>query len=124
MKTCLIVDDSPIVRNILRNIVEELGFSCYEADNGQVAYDACCAQLPDAILLDWNMPVMNGLDFLKKLRKTAGGDKPKVIFCTSETDSKQIHKALNAGADEYVMKPFDGDIIRSKFRLTGLMEAK
>lgn len=123
MKTCLIVDDSPIVRSVLRNILMDAGFDCREAENGEAAYDQCRAQFPDLILLDWNMPVMNGPDFLKKLRKTAGGEKPKVIFCTSETDIKQIRKALDAGADEYVMKPFDADIILSKLRLTGMLEA-
>lgn len=122
MKDCLIVDDSAAVRSILKNIVLDLGFECREAENGQAAYQECAAQFPNVVLLDWNMPVMNGFDFLKKLRKLEGGKGPKVIFCTSETDVKQIRKAMDAGADEYVMKPFDADIIRSKFRLTGLLE--
>lgn len=119
MKTCLIVDDSETVRKLLRHIVEDMGFACIEAEHGEAAYDACRAQMPDVILLDWSMPIMNGLAFTQKLRQTAGGEKPVIIFCTSETDIGQIRKALEAGASEYVMKPFDASIIRSKFYLTG-----
>lgn len=123
MKTCLIVDDSASVRSILKNIVMDMGFDCVEAENGEAAYHACGLRLPDVILLDWNMPVMDGFDFLKKLRKAEGGRTPKVIFCTAENDVRKIRKALEAGADEYVMKPFDAEIIRNKFRLAGLLEA-
>ena len=123
MKDCLIVDDSPVVRSILKNIILDLGFECREAENGEAAYRECAQQFPNVITLDWNMPIMSGLEFLKKLRKMEGGKGPKVIFCTSETNAKQIRKALDAGADEYVMKPFDADIIANKFRLTGLLEA-
>ncbi len=77
--------------------------------------------MPEAILLDWNMPVMNGLDFLIKLRLEAGGKKPVVVFCTTENDMAHITQALRAGADEYVMKPFDGEIIESKFAEAGLV---
>ncbi len=117
MKTCLIVDDSEVVRKILRRIIEDMGFACLESENGEQAYNECRALMPDVIVVDWNMPVMNGLDFTKKLRKTAGGDKPKIIFCSSESDMKQIRRAIDAGANEYVMKPFDTAIIQSKFRL-------
>ncbi len=123
MKTCLIVDDSTVVRGVLRRIVQDMGFSCMESDNGEAAYDICRAQMPDVILVDWNMPAMNGLEFLKKLRKTAGGQLPKVIFCSSESESKKIQKVMDTGADEYVMKPFDRGIIRSKFLQLGLTEA-
>ena len=123
MTSCLIVDDSDIVRKTLRRMAEEYGFTCAEAENGEMAYDACRGMMPDIIFLDWNMPVMNGLDFVKKLRKTAGGDKPKVIFCSSETAQKQISRALDAGADEYIMKPFDAGIVQSKLRLLGLLGA-
>ncbi len=123
MTHCLIVDDSDIVRKTLRRMTEEHGFSCTEAENGETAYDACRGMMPDLIFLDWNMPVMNGLDFIKKLRKTAGGDKPKVIFCTSETSAKQIRRAMDAGADEYIMKPFDAGIVESKLRIVGVLGA-
>ena len=121
MKTCLIVDDSSVVRKIARRIVEEIGLTCVEAEDGQVAYDKCMEEMPDAILLDWNMPVMNGIDFLEKLRATNGGDAPKVIFCTTENDMDHIMRAMNSGANEYIMKPFDHDIIEGKFLQIGLL---
>lgn len=114
MKTCLIVDDSRVVRKVARRIFEDLEFTCSEAEDGQQAYDACMKAMPYVILLDWNMPVMNGIEFLRKLRATAGGDAPKVIFCTTENDMSFIQEALTAGANEYIMKPFDSDIIQGK----------
>lgn len=121
MKTCLIVDDSRVVRKVARKILEELGFTCSEAEDGQQAVDACKAGMPGAILLDWNMPVMNGIDFLRKLRAMPGGDAPKVVFCTTENEFSFIQEALGAGANEYIMKPFDSQIIQSKFEQIGAL---
>ncbi len=123
MKTCLVVDDSRVVRKVARRILEELDFSCAEAEDGQQAMQACAQKMPDAILLDWNMPVMTGIEFLRHLRKMTGGDAPKVVFCTTENDLSHIQEALSAGANEYIMKPFDSDIIRTKFAQVGLMES-
>ena len=67
--------------------------------------------MPDAVLLDWNMPVMDGYEFLGNLRRMPGGDAPKVVFCTTENDVAHIARALHAGANEYIMKPFDKDIV-------------
>lgn len=120
MTQCLIVDDSEVIRKLLRRIVEDAGFACHEAANGEEAYNACRAMMPDIILIDWDMPVMNGLEFTKKLRKTVGGERPKIIFCTSESDIKQIKRAVEAGANEYVMKPFDAAILQSKLSLIGM----
>lgn len=121
MKTCLIVDDSKVVRMVARKILEELKFETSEAEDGQVALDACKAELPDAVLLDWNMPVMNGIDFLRELRKLPEGDRPLVVFCTTENDMAHIQEALAAGANEYIMKPFDSEIIETKFSQIGLL---
>jgi two-component system chemotaxis response regulator CheY len=121
MKYCLIVDDSVVVRKAVRKILENLGFICTEAENGIVAYEACQETMPDAIILDWHMPVLSGIDFLKKLRKIEGGGKPKVIFCTIENDTSHIKQAIIAGADEYITKPFDSDVIKSKFLQVGLL---
>jgi two-component system chemotaxis response regulator CheY len=117
VKTCLIVDDSRVIRKVARRILEDLGFEIAEASDGVEALAWCRAAMPDAILLDWNMPVMNGLEFLKHMRQEPGGDRPIVVFCTVENDVARISEALDAGADEYIMKPFDGDIIASKFVL-------
>jgi len=122
MKTCLIVDDSRVIRKVARQIFEAIGYSCTEADNGQSALDACKAALPEFVLLDWNMPIMNGLDFLHSLREMPGGEAPNVVFCTTENDMSHIQEALGAGANEYIMKPFDADIIRGKLEQLGLMD--
>lgn len=123
MKTSLIVDDSRVIRKVSRQILESIGFACEEAENGQVAIDFCKKSLPEFILLDWNMPVMNGLDFTRGLRQLPDGDKPIVVFCTTETDIGHIQQALDAGANEYIMKPFDADIIRGKLAQLGLIES-
>ncbi len=120
-KTCLIVDDSKMIRRVATRILRELKFEPSEAGNGREALDICKASMPDAILLDWNMPVMDGLSFLKTLRNSSGGSKPVVVFCTAERDIIKIAEALDAGADEYIMKPFDSDILGSKFTEVGLL---
>jgi two-component system chemotaxis response regulator CheY len=121
MKSCLIVDDSRVIRMVARKILEELEFDISEAADGKAAMEQCAQQMPDAILLDWNMPVMSGIDFLKSLRRHPGGDAPVVIFCTTENDLDRIHEAISAGANEYIMKPFDSEIIQSKFQQVGLL---
>ena len=122
MKTCLVVDDSGVVRKIARRILEEMGFNIIEAEDGAKALDACKRAMPEAVLLDWNMPVMDGFEFLGHLRRMPGGDAPKVVFCTTENDMDHISRALHAGANEYIMKPFDKDIVAAKFQEVGLIE--
>ena len=121
LRTCLVVDDSRVVRKVSRRILEELGFDVAEAADGVEALAWCRASMPAAILLDWNMPVMDGLEFLTQLRREPGGDKPVVVFCTVENDPDHIRRALDAGASEYIMKPFDSDIIETKFVEAGLL---
>ena len=121
VKTCMVVDDSRVIRKVARRILEDLGFEVLEAADGSQALELCRAMLPDAVLLDWNMPVMNGIDFLRALRLEPGGDAPVVVFCTTENDLTHIVEAMNAGANEYIMKPFDGDIIEAKFSEVGLV---
>jgi two-component system chemotaxis response regulator CheY len=121
MKTCLVVDDSSVIRKVARRILEGLDFQIAEAEDGEEAIEACRQQLPDAILLDCNMPKMDGYDFLRVLRRLPGGDKPKVVFCTTENDVAHIARALHAGANEYIMKPFDRDIVEAKFQEVGLI---
>ncbi|TWB93592.1 two-component system chemotaxis response regulator CheY [Bradyrhizobium macuxiense] len=121
MKTCLVVDDSGVVRKIARRILEGMEFTVIEAEDGAVALEACKRALPDAVLLDWNMPVMDGFEFLVQLRRMPGGDVPKVVFCTTENGIDHISRALHAGANEYIMKPFDKDIVIAKFQEVGLL---
>lgn len=121
MKRCLIVDDSSVIRKVARRILENFRFAVVEASDGRQALDACTRDMPDAILLDWNMPVMDGFDFLRALRAMPSGDKPKVVFCTTENDLAHIARAMHAGADEYIMKPFDKEIVEAKFQEVGLI---
>lgn len=121
MKSCLVVDDSRVIRMVARKILEELEFDVLEAEDGQVAIDRCNSAMPDAVLLDWHMPVMDGIEFLHALRQLPGGDKPAVVFCTTKNDLDHIQEAIKAGADEYIMKPFDSEIIQSKFSQVGLI---
>ena len=121
MKTCLVVDDSRVIRKVARRILEDIGFQIAEAADGMEALGWCRAAMPDAILLDWNMPVMNGVDFLRQLRQEPGGSAPVVVFCTVEADLEHIREALDCGADEYIMKPFDGDVIEAKFIEAGVL---
>ncbi|MBC8790029.1 MAG: two-component system response regulator [Tagaea sp. CACIAM 22H2] len=121
MKTFLVVDDSRVIRNVARRILEALSFKVEEAADGQQALDACKRAMPDAILLDWNMPVMDGISFLRALRASPGGDAPIVLFCTTETELVKIQTAIEAGANEYIMKPFDSEIVESKLSQVGLL---
>lgn len=119
MKTCLIVDDSRVIRRVSRHILESLGFAVEEAENGQEGLDQCDRAMPDVVLLDWNMPIMSGIEFITQLRLRPGGEKPRVVFCTTENDVAHIREAINAGADEYVMKPFDHETLQIKLQLVG-----
>ena len=121
MKQIMIVDDSAVIRKVARRIFENLQFRTVEAEDGQAALDACKTAMPDVILLDWSMPVMDGYQFLKELRKIPEGREPKVVFCISENDAGRIVRAMHAGADDYMMKPFDPDIVRAKFEEIGLV---
>lgn len=121
MKHCLVVDDSAVIRKVARRILEGLSFRISEAENGEQALVVCRAEMPDAILLDWNMPVMDGYQFLRELRKLPDGGDPKVVFCTTENDLAHIARAMHAGANEYIMKPFDKEIMTAKFQEVGLV---
>ncbi|MGU3540796.1 response regulator [Methylobacterium sp. A54F] len=120
MKTCLVVDDSAVIRKVARRIVEALGLTVGEAEDGVLALRKCASEMPDVILLDWNMPNLDGYAFLRELRQSEGGHHPKVLFCTTENDVGAIARALRAGADEYIMKPFDRDILTAKLAQVGL----
>jgi len=120
MKTCLVVDDSKVIRKVARHILETLAFEVREACDGREALEACRAAVPDVVLLDWNMPVMSGMDFLRALRDSDLPRRPKVVFCTTENGMAYIRAAIEAGADEYVMKPFDRETLESKLQIVGL----
>ena len=119
--TCLVVDDSRVVRKVARRILEGNGFAVEEAEDGARALAACRERLPDCVLLDWNMPVMNGIEFLRALRREFGAERPIVVFCTTESEMSFIEEAITSGAQEYIMKPFDEEILMGKFAQVGML---
>jgi two-component system chemotaxis response regulator CheY len=122
MKSCLVVDDSEVVRKVARRIFENLGFQSTEAESGEDALDICAAAMPDAILLDSHIPPMATVEFLTSLRVLADGKRmPVVIYCATDNDPTEIARALTAGADDYLLKPFDRDTLRAKLAATNLL---
>ena len=119
MRTGLVVDDSAVIRKVARRILETLDFSVRDAEDGEKALAMCAEAMPSVIVLDWNMPNMDGYEVLRNLRQSPGGDRPKVLFCTTENDVGAIARALRAGADEYIMKPFDREIMMAKLDQVG-----
>ena len=123
MKNCLVVDDSKVIRKVARHILESLDLSVSEAVDGRDALTQCETSVPDVVLLDWNMPVMSGMEFLQALPAPAAklAARPKIIFCTTENGISHIKAAVEAGADEYVMKPFDRETLESKLTIVGVI---
>lgn len=121
-RQCLVVDDSRVVRKAARRFMEGFGFHVREAADGSEALVACRELLPEIVLLDWNMPVMDGLAFLRAARAEFGLDHPVIILCTTEIAFERIMEALEAGAQEYVMKPFDAEILKGKLSQIGLLQ--
>lgn len=118
-RSCLVVDDSRMIRKVARRIAEGLGYSVVEAENGEEAIARCKAAMPDLVLTDWAMPVMSGPDFVAALRALPGGDASCVVFCTSMSGVHDIHRGIAAGADDYVVKPFDEATVTDKLRVLG-----
>ncbi len=119
----LVVDDSRAMRMILRRTLTRLGFTVVEAADGQQGMDALAAAetLPDVALVDWNMPVMNGLEFIQAVRKQREYRAMTIMMVTTESEHGQIVRALAAGAHEYVIKPFGDDVIEEKLSMLGLV---
>jgi two-component system chemotaxis response regulator CheY len=118
----LIVDDSRFVRGYLRGLLENRGIECCEAADGQAAMDELHGPLDfDLAFVDWNMPVMNGLNMLRQMRAEGYSD-VKVMMVTTEAENDYILRALDSGADEYMMKPFDDEALAEKLTLLGVVE--
>jgi two-component system chemotaxis response regulator CheY len=120
MKHCLVVDHSPALRTIARRILESLQYTVTEAADGITALAACRKAMPDLIFLDWNLPHMTGIEFIKTLRSQPNSEQARILFCNSELNKGQIALALAAGADEFILKPFDSAQIRTKLTAIGL----
>ena len=121
MKNCLIVDDSNSIRKVTTRILERLDFKVAEADGEPSALAACEAEMPDCVIVDWQVPDMDSLRFLKMLRGMRGGNLPKIVYCLSEYDPMQVAKAIRHGADGHMLKPFDTDSLKSSFAAVGIL---
>jgi CheY-like chemotaxis protein len=118
-KTCLIVDDSRVIRKVSSKIALSLGYVPVEAENGEEALARCKKSMPDLVLTDWNMPEMDGIEFVTKLRSIPTPKEPVVVFCTSNGEAKDIHDGIAAGADDYIVKPFDEAALKAKLEKLG-----
>lgn len=119
---CLVVDDSRVIRHVAKNILDELGLGTAEAEHGLAAVEFCRTTVPDFVLLDWNMPEMDGISCLRALRAMELKPRPIVVMCTTESGLTKIREALEAGADEYIMKPYDREVLLDKLAQVGLLE--
>ncbi|RTL59674.1 MAG: response regulator [Hyphomicrobiales bacterium] len=122
MKSCLVIDDSSIVRKVERRIVEHLNMLAAEAEMAQEALEFCKAKgLPDAILIDCTLPDMPSNELVTHLRALPGGSKPYILYCASENDAKDIKRALMAGANDFLLKPFTRTEVHAAFLSAGLL---
>ena len=119
-KLCLIVDDSRVIRKVSSKIAVSMGYQVLEAENGEEALARCKQRMPDLVLTDWQMPVMSGLEFVSELRKIPTPRAPTIVFCTSKGEATDIHEGIAAGADDYVIKPFDEATLKSKLEKLGV----
>jgi two-component system chemotaxis response regulator CheY len=115
MKLCLIVDDSAVIRKVARHFIENMDYEILEADSAQAALDKCKLEMPDVIMLDWHLPTMGAMEFLAALKNLQATKRPFILYCTTENDPAMISRAFSAGANDYIMKPFNGDTLVSKF---------
>jgi two-component system chemotaxis response regulator CheY len=121
MKHCLIADDSAVVRKVGRRIVEALPLRVSEAEDALQALTVCREDMPDAIILDSAMPGLDSVTFLKNLRGMPGGTRPKVLLCATDNDVGQIARAMHAGANAYMLKPFDRELVTAKLEEVGVI---
>jgi two-component system chemotaxis response regulator CheY len=118
-KVCLIVDDSRVIRKVSTKIAKSLGFVPVEAQDGEEALARCKKSMPHLVLTDWDMPEMDGLEFVKRLRAIPTPKPPVVVFCTSKNKATDVHAGIQAGADDYIVKPFDEAALRAKLERLG-----
>ena len=119
MKHCLVIDDSRVIRTVARRIMEALHYTVDEAEDGMAALRALRERMPDLVFLDWNLPTMTGLEFVRSVRGQQDGEYPVILFCVTESDPDDIASAMAAGATEYLLKPFDSTAVRDKLAEIG-----
>ena len=119
---CLIADDSKVIRMVLSKIFSNLGFAVLEAEDGEEVLSLCQKEEPSLVIMDWKLPIMDGIDVLYKIRGEFNIRQPRIIFCSSINDADKIKEALDGGADDYLLRPFDEEIIFSKLVILGMMK--
>ena len=121
MKFCMVVDDSDVIRKVSRRIFEDLRLVPVESETAGEALETCKTNMPDIILLDWQMPETDSIEVIREIRALEDGDRPHIVYCTTENDTKSISSAFSAGASAYLMKPFDRDSVYDKLSEFGLV---
>ncbi len=121
MRKCIIADDSKIIRMLLTKIMENLKYEVMEAEDGEEVVELSETKEPDLIIMDTKLPILDGIDALYKIRNMQRIEQPKIVFCSAVTDPARIKEALDGGADDYIMKPFDEEIIVSKLEILDLL---
>jgi two-component system chemotaxis response regulator CheY len=122
MKTCLILEDSELIREIASRILKELSVTPAEAESAAKGLDQCRASKIDAVMLDWDLPAMGALDFLRGAAELLPEQKPVIILCATENDPQQFTLAKAAGAAHYLLKPFDKGTVGAKLAEIGLID--
>ncbi|MEM9355743.1 MAG: response regulator [Pseudomonadota bacterium] len=115
MKLCLVVDDSQVVRKVAKCLLNNLGYDVHVAGDGQEALEICQNRMPDVILLDWHMPIMDGHEFLALFGRAFGSKQTHIVYATTDLDPTDISKAISAGANDYILKPYDESSFDAKF---------
>lgn len=121
-KTCLVVDDSNVIREIAVRIIDDLGLEALQAENAAGAIELCKTRKPGAVLLDWDLPNMGALDFLRGAAELDADGKPEIILCATENDPQQFALAKAAGANHHILKPYDKSVVASKLSEIGLVD--
>ncbi len=120
-KKCVIADVSPVIRMLLSKIIENFGYEVLEVEDGEELLEICSREQPDLIISDWALPLIDGIDVLYKIRGNRHLRQPKFIFCATVSDVENIRIALDGGADDFIMRPFDEEIIGSKLAILGML---
>lgn len=120
MKIFMLVDDSPVIRKVANRILTDLGFVVVEAEDGMDALQKCNSNMPDGIMVDWDMPSMSGLEFIEEFVQIPGSEDTRIIYCTSEIMVSEMTKAKRAGCHAFLMKPFNREILSHKLAEAGL----
>jgi len=116
VKSCLVVDDSEVIRKVARHFLESLDFDVAEAENGELALEYCKTDAPDIVIIDWQMPVMSPIEFLSALRFAKSVRRPFIVYATTENDAKDLSRVVTAGVDDVLLKPFERADFEAKFK--------